>query len=104
PCSYLHFYSFCADYNNGNPVSRQRFMHEVFHPSQKMIQECAAVTDRKAVSATSLATPEAHGKRREPVLFVDGHSTVVRWENVLWPPNSTGLGVNWFPLDWGDVP
>lgn len=116
PNSYWYWIAFWAEGSDFDLLkARQRSVNEVRYPSSKIIMDCEAIDpkDKQQLSAGG-AAPQMHGKWRLPVLFVDGHSSIVwfpplagapsRRTGVLQVdpggPNGWGMG----SLSWMDVP
>jgi len=106
PNSYWYWVAFWAEGRSfGSLRAHQRSVGEVRYPSQKIIMDCEAIgnpKDRDEAVDGDYYTPQAHGKRRTPTLFVDGHETNTRWSTMEPDPGGPdGWGMG--SLGWADV-
>jgi prepilin-type processing-associated H-X9-DG protein len=75
----------------------------VTHPSQKVVVDCEAISDRKQISGVSVVG-QAHGCQAATFLFVDGHARFLHRREQLIDPRKAGPGWDWSGLDWIDFP
>jgi prepilin-type N-terminal cleavage/methylation domain-containing protein len=74
PCSYYYYHQFYND-DTATPKLTQRSSTEVGSPSKKAIMPCFAEPENGNLGDKNIA----HGKEGLPLLFVDGHTSYVRY-------------------------
>jgi prepilin-type N-terminal cleavage/methylation domain-containing protein len=106
PNSYWYWVAFWAEGSTFNSLTpRQSSMIEVRFPSQKIIMDCEAISARKGRDEINpnKYIPQAHGKERQPIMFVDGRASNTRYSAIqVDPSGSDGWGMG--SLGWVDVP
>jgi prepilin-type N-terminal cleavage/methylation domain-containing protein len=106
PNSYWYWVAFWAEGSTfGSLTPRQRSVSEVKYPSQKIIMDCEAISARNGPDEINpdKYLPQAHGKERQPILFVDGRALNTRYSAIQIDPGGP-MGWGMGSLGWVDVP